>query len=128
MANNAQLSKHQKRYEWFRHHAWAGLGLLSVFLAINFFIQGIPQLISIPIVFVLISYILVSLFYTYKYSFFLSIEGDKQIGPPDAIARKQNLSKSKEALKAEIEQAHLKLEKKRIKAEAKKLKKTSKNK
>jgi len=100
------MSNSRKKYEWYRHHAWAGLGLLSVFLAIRYFIF-ISNLISLPILFALIFYILISLAYTYKYSTALSEETTEQ----------------SERMEAEIEKARLKLEKKRLKAEVKARKK-----
>jgi len=106
------MSEYKRKYEWYRHHAWAGLGLLSVFLAIRYFIF-LPNLISLPIVFALIFYILVSLAYTYKYSVALSKEASDKL--------------EKERIKAEIEKARLKLEKKRLKAQIKARKKEGKD-
>ena len=58
----------KRRYELFRHHAWAGLGLLTVFLALRYFISSIPLWISLPVGSVLIVYILIGLIGTYRYS------------------------------------------------------------
>jgi uncharacterized membrane protein len=88
----------RKKYEISRHHAWAGTALLSVLLAFRL-VFSLPNEIVMPIAFFLIVYILISLFFTYKYHKALS----------------QALKAKGEEAKSEKE----KLEKKRIKAEAK---------
>ncbi|UCD04588.1 MAG: hypothetical protein JSW73_02705 [Candidatus Woesearchaeota archaeon] len=60
------LKEHGKKYAKFKHHAWAGLGFLSVILAINYFVK-LPSFFLIPVLTVLICYILMSLLLTYKY-------------------------------------------------------------
>ncbi|HEC88329.1 MAG TPA: hypothetical protein ENI52_03325 [Thermoplasmata archaeon] len=102
-------SEDRRKYEWYRHHAWAGLGILSVFLAINYFIS-IPYLISLIFVFILSVYIIVSLTLTYKYSVSLPSEEIEKI-----------------ELKKGMEKELLKIEKKRIKAELKAKKKGKNN-
>lgn len=104
----------RKKYELYRHHAWAGLGLLSIFIAFRYFIF-IPAIISIPIFAILSIYILVALAFTYKYSSALSAEEE---------INKTSLKTEKAKLK--LEKAKLKLEKKRIKAELKAKKKEMK--
>ncbi len=103
----------RKKYEWYRHHAWAGLGLLSVFLAIRYFVF-IPNIISLPVIFILVAYILIALLQTYRYSHALIAE--KEL-PVDL---------EKEKLKFIAEKEKLKLEKKKIKAELKARKKANK--
>ena len=78
----------RKKYEWYRHHAWAGLGLLSVFLAIRYFVF-IPDVISLPVIFILVAYILIALLQTYRYSHAL-------------IAEKEKLKLEKKKIKAEL--------------------------
>jgi hypothetical protein len=58
--------EHGEKYVKFKHHAWAGLGFLSVILAINYFIK-LPSFFLIPVLTILICYILMSLILTYKY-------------------------------------------------------------
>ena len=94
----------RRKYDIFRHHAWAGLALLSIFLAVRYFIP-FPDWISLPVVFSLVLYSLVALVFTYKYSSALSAEGPHP-------------SRS-----GEVEKERLKLEKKKIKAELKAMKK-----
>ena len=103
------LLEYKRRYNSFRHHAWAGLGFLSVLLAIRIVFPSISELI-LPVLIVLIIYVLVALLFTYKYLKGLnSLEHVLQIRPSD-----------------EIEKERLKVEKKKTKSEAKKAKKTEK--
>jgi len=100
-----------RKYEIYRHHAWAGLGLLSVFLAIRYFIF-IPWIISLIIVSTLSTYILVSIALTYKYYRYVREEKVKTAE-----------EKEKEKIRKKEIKAALKMEKKRLKAEIKKNKK-----
>jgi len=102
----------RKRYELFRHHAWAGLGILSVFLALQYFIS-LPLWISATVVCVLSAYILISLMGTYRYR-------------KGLLTQEMPAPSSVESEKIAVEKARLKLEKKRIKAEAKLKKKLQK--
>lgn len=97
-----------KKYEIYRHHAWAGLGLLSVFLAIRYFIF-IPWIVSLIIVSILSIYILASIALTYKYY--------RYVG--EAKAKTAEEKEMEKIRKKEIKAA-LKMEKKRLKAEIKK--------
>jgi len=83
--------KNRARYEKARHHAWAGLGFLSVFLAVRYFVD-FPDYVALSFMSLLIFYILVSLFLTYFYSSGLS--EDK----PD----KEELKLEKKRLKAKV--------------------------
>lgn len=98
---------HRRKYEIFHHHAWAGLALLSVFLALRYFIS-FPNWISLPVVFCLVLYIIIALFFTYRYSSALSEDE-----PP--VPQNEGMKKGR-----------LKLEKKIVKAELKALKKRKK--
>ena len=51
-------------YEKARHHAWAGLGFLSVILALRYFID-ICECVFVPVMSFLILYITTSLLLTY---------------------------------------------------------------
>jgi hypothetical protein len=117
--NNEKLYLYKKKYSIYRHHAWAGGILLSVLFAINFLIPSIPDIIFFPLVFVLVCYILISLFFTYKYREGLATE--------EKVVEVQVLKESeKDRVNAEIEKERLKLEKKKAKAEAKAKKKSTK--
>lgn len=107
------LSEYKRKYDISRHHAWAGGILLSVLLAIRLLIP-LPDEIILPLAIILIVYILIALFFTYKYSSGLS--STQQIAPlPESI--------EKEKIQADLEKERLKVEKKKAKAEAKAQKK-----
>jgi hypothetical protein len=97
-----------------RHHAWAGGILLSVLLAIRILIFDNDTII-IPIGVALIVYILVALFFTYKYSSGLATE--------QKTVQEVHIHSDE----GEIEKQRLKIEKKKAKAEAKKAKKSKKD-
>ncbi len=98
----------RRKYEWYRHHAWAGLALLSIFLALRYFIS-FPDWLSLAVVFSLIFYVLIALAFTYKYSSALSEEQQML----------QSEEMEKEKIRAKLEKERLKLEKKRLKAQLK---------
>jgi membrane glycosyltransferase len=111
------LSTHKRKYQAFRHHAWAGLGFLSVALAIRIiFSESAYIYVLTPIIFALIIYIVVALILTYKYRIGLSSE-------EKIVQVEPSVELEKERLKAEVEKQRLKTEKKKAKAEAKKAKK-----
>ncbi len=93
------------KYERYRHHAWAGLGFLSVFIAIKYFVS-LPDSLSFAIVMILSIYIIYAIIMSYLYS------GEMERG--------------KEGKGGEMEKERIKLEKKRIKAELKAKKKEGK--
>ena len=115
--NRKDLSEYKRKYNTFRHHAWAGLGFLSVLLVIRIIAPSLSEIIH-PILAVLVIYVFVSLLFTYKYRAGLTVENSIQIQPSDEI--------QKEKMKVEFQKKPLKVEKKKIKAEAKKVKKTEK--
>ena len=100
------LSEYKRKYNAFRHHAWAGLGFLSVVLAIRLVLAEQAQFLT-PIIFILIIHVVIALILTYKYRAGLSA----------------NETVVKVEPSAEIEKERLKIEKKKAKAEAKKAKK-----
>ena len=112
------LTEYKRKYHAFRHHAWAGLGFLSVVLAIRLIFLEQTDILT-PIIFILAIYIIIALIFTYIYRSGLSAE-DKivQVEP--------SVELEKEKLHAEVEKEHLKLEKKKAKAEAKAEKKAKK--
>ena len=115
--NRKDLSEYGRKYNAFRHHAWAGLGFLSVLLVIRIIVPSLSEIIH-PILAVLVIYVVVSLLFTYKYRAGLTGEKVIQIQPSDEI--------EKERMKVEVERERLKVEKKKAKIEAKKAKKTEK--
>jgi hypothetical protein len=112
----ADLSEYKRKYEIFRHHAWAGTAFLSILLALRYFIASIPRYIFIPVGILLIVYILIALVYTYRYGAGLS--GTRDPG------RSAELSEMENAQTPGPE--GLKIEKKRAKTEAKVRKKEQK--
>jgi hypothetical protein len=120
------LSEYKKKYNLWRHHAWAAASLISVIIAIRLFLEisgfkDIPNNIIIVIGFILVIYFFISLFFTYKYSSGLSAEQE--------VIRLESSSDDLEKAKidAKLEKERLKLEKKKAKAEAKKAKKENKD-
>jgi MFS superfamily sulfate permease-like transporter len=112
------LSEYKRKYHSFRHHAWAGLGFLSVVLAIRLLFIEQTQILT-PIVVILAIYILVALFFTYIYRSGLSA--------PDQVEKvKVSDGVEKVRINAEVEKERLKLEKKKVKAESKAKKKEGK--
>jgi MFS superfamily sulfate permease-like transporter len=110
------FTEYKRKYQAFRHHAWAGLGFLSVLLAISVIAPWLLVFLS-PILVVLIAYVVISLLFTYKYYKGVSaalgtIQGSEEI--------------AKEKIHANVEKKHLKLEKKKAKAEEKSKKKLHK--
>ena len=110
------LSGYKRKYQAFRHHAWAGLGFLSVLLAIRLILPESPEILP-PIIFVLVVYVVIALLFTYKYRAGLSIK-QEVVHPSEEL--------EKEKICAEVEKERLKVEKKKAKAESKKAKKTKK--
>ena len=117
MEEKKKSLEYKKKYELYRHHAWAGLGLLTVFLATRYFYPTLPLWISLPIVSGLIIYILISLMGTYRYRTGLLIQDD--ISQANPVSTTESLE-----IKKEKEQA--KIEKKRLKAKVKEVKKMKK--
>jgi len=118
--NEKNLVEYKKKYHRYRHHAWAGLGFLSVFLAVRL-ILGIkaPDILD-PIIFVVILYIVIALLFTYRFRAGLSAEDTiKTVEQP-------NVEIEKARINAEVEKERLKVEKKKAKAETKAKKKAKK--
>ncbi|EMR73021.1 hypothetical protein MBGDN05_00746 [Thermoplasmatales archaeon SCGC AB-539-N05] len=107
------LYEYKRKYQAFRHHAWAGLGFLSIFGVIRIVIPSFSVFLN-PVLIVLIVYVFVSLLFTYKYQKGLSIEYEN-------LRYSEELEK--ERLKTNIEKARLKLEEKKTKVQAKTQKK-----
>ena len=103
------LSTYKRKYDLARHHAWAGLGLLSVFLAIRILYPDVSNLVQ-PILVILIVYILISILFTFKYYKGIS---------ETQITKKTSYDAEKEKIHAKVEKERLKLQKKKSKAEVK---------
>lgn len=118
LTDKKDLSEYRRKYNVFRHHAWAGLGFLSVTLAIRIILVQTPVILDI-LIFALVFYIVFALILTYKYRAGLS-SGEKitQVRSSDKIEM--------EKLRAGVEKERLKIEKKIAKAEVKKAKKVKK--
>ena len=112
----ADLSEYKRKYEIYRHHAWAGTAFLSILLALRYFIASIPRYIFIPLGTLLIVYILIAVLYTYKYR-----AGLLKTHDPDRAAGPSEMAN---AQTPELES--LKIEKKRAKSEVKARKKEQK--
>ena len=109
------LSEYKRKYQAFRHHAWAGLGFLSVVLAIRLIFLEQTQILT-PLILILAIYILISLVFTYIYR-----EG---VSAADRIINVEpSVELEKEKMQAEVEKELLKIEKKKAKTEAKTKKK-----
>ena len=109
-------SEYKKKYDLVRHHAWAGLGFLSVFLTIRILFPEISELLQ-PILVVIITYVVVSLLLTYKY--YRGISASQQrIKSSDEV--------EKEKIHADVEKERIKLEKKKAKTHVKATKKSKK--
>ena len=118
MKEKKRSVEYKRKYELFRHHAWAGLGLLTVFLALRYFIPSIPLWIFLPVGSVLIIYSLIGLLGTYRYSAGLTSPNETM----DSITYKKYYKTGND----KSEKMRVKLEKKKLKTEVKKIKKTDK--
>jgi len=125
--NKEKLSEYRKKYDLYRHHAWAGSIFLSVILALRIFLEimgvkEVPDYVFLPLGLIIICYMFVSVILTYKYREGLNAEEAKQV----VEIRTLSDEVEKEKIKAKLEKKRLKLEKKKAKIEAKKAKKQGK--
>ena len=109
------LAEYKRKYNAFRHHAWAGLGFLAVFSVITVLLPEHTQILT-PFIFILIIYIIIALLFTYRYRAGLTAKEETVQAP-------LSVEIEKERINAEVEKERLKLEKKKAKSEAKKEKK-----
>lgn len=115
------LVEYKRKYDMYRHHAWAGGILLSVLMSIRVLLEilgvsNIPDFIIFPIGLILVFYVLISIFFTYKYRSGLTVQQDEKI----IRVKTTSDDVEKEKIHAKVEKEKLKLEKKKIKAEVKK--------
>ena len=96
----------KRKYHAFRHHAWAGLGFLSVILAFRLILLESAEYLT-PLIF------------TYRYSAGLSAE-------EKVVHVQQTTDNETDNARLDLEKEKIKLEKKKAKAEAKKEKKSKK--
>jgi len=116
--NKKDPSYHKRKYQTFRHHAWAGTGFLSVFLATRLLFPDYSLYLN-PIIIILIIYIIVSLLFTFRYREGLHTEEQKiQIPKSEVLTVKE--------LDIKLEKEKIKLEKKKAKAESKAVKRIKK--
>ena len=117
--NKKNLTEYKKKYDNARHHGWAGSVLLAVLVAFRGFIELIDYQLDDRIIlvlgFILILYILIAVFFTYKYR------------PGLYADQKKVVEINVENKDANLEKEKLKLEKKKAKTEAKKAKKINKD-
>ncbi len=112
------LVEYKRKYQMFRHHAWAGLGFLSVVLAVRIIFLDTVIFLS-PVIVILLIYIIVALIFTYRYRQGLNAEQEIiKIEPNDQIAKEKSQSN--------LEKKQLKIKKKKVKTELKKEKKSPK--
>lgn len=112
MNREIKIKEYSKKYAQIKHHAWAGLGFISLLSAINYFFS-IPKYVVIPLLIIFIIYSSISLILTYRYR-----EGIAK----DSIQLYKELQESQKS-----EKNKSKLEKKRIKNKIKAEKKSEKN-
>ena len=111
MTTQAQ-NNYRRKYDISRHHAWAGLGFLSVALALRYLFPSLPNRVSSAAILILIVYILFWLSLTYRYR-----SGLREESPSERM--QAPLGKER----VELDKIRLKLEKKRSKANYKLYKK-----
>ena len=116
MKKKIDLIDYKKKYDLTRHQAWAGLGFLSVLLAIRILFPNLTEILQ-PILIIDIVYIVASLILTYKYYKGLTISKDS---PSKSVEIR------KDELDYDLEKKRLKIEKKKLKSEEKAKKKSNK--
>ena len=115
------LSGYKRKYDISRHHAWAGLGFLSVLGFLRIIFVDLADLLQ-PILIILIIYVIISLLLTYRYHSGLSAK--QEVIQREIIHHTDDVEKHK--IYAEVEKERLKLEKKKAKTSVKAEKKSQK--
>ena len=103
------LANKRRKYDVSRHHAWAGLGFLTVLGFIRILFPAYSDLVQ-PILIILIIYVVISLVLTYRYRSGL-------LAKQEFLHHTDNIEGKK--IDADVEKKRLKLEKKKVKAQAK---------
>ena len=119
------LAEYKRKYHAYKHHAWAGLGFLSVFLAVRLILGVNAPGILDTIILLIMLYIIIALLFTYRYRRGLSAK-DEVVHTKEVIKVEPSAEVEKEKIQADVEKERLKLEKKKAKAAAKKAKKSKK--
>ena len=114
MKAKKDLTDYKRKYDLFRHHAWAGLGFLSVLGFLRIIFVDLADLLQ-PILIILIIYVVISLLLTYMYHSGLSAK--QEFIQREIIHHTDDVEKHK--IHAEVEKERLKLEKKKAKASVK---------
>ena len=118
------LAEYNKKYNIFRHHAWAGSVILAIILAVRIFLETTDITINDWVIVIIggsvVIYTLAAVILTYNYRSGLTSE-QKII---EIHTSSDNIKK--ERIRAEVEKEKLKFEKKKAKVEAKKIKKENK--
>ena len=111
MNQKNDLLEYKRKYDFARHHAWAGSVILAIILAIRLFLEIsdilINDLFVVIIGAVVVIYTLFAVVLTYKYR--LGLLSEQQ------IFQMHNSSNN-------VEKERIKLDKKKVKAEVKKVK------
>ncbi len=115
MNKKSTISAAQK-YHTYRHHAWAGTGLLSIFLALRLLFPQYQDSLN-PVILGIILYIFIALLFTYRYY---------REGLAQSSKNEESIisSQKKEDIDEKLEKTRAKLEKKRLTAELKAQKKS----
>jgi len=126
MENKKKLREYKRKYEIYRHHAWAGTVLLSVLLAIRIFLEMaenriIPEIIFIILGALIAFYTLGALFFTYRYRRAL-VQKELEINQKTVD---ETLASSSKTEKNQAKQQY-KIIKKKVKNQVKKEKKSTK--
>ena len=119
------LSEYKRKYDLVRHHAWAGLGFLSIILAIRIIAPQLSDLLELILgllIIVLIIYVGVALLLTYRYR--AGLTAKQETIKQEVIVRTDEIEKEK--IHADVEKERIKLEKKKAKAHVKTTKKSKK--
>ena len=119
------LSEYKRKYDLVRHHAWAGLGFLSIILAIRIIAPQLSDLLELILgllIIVLIIYVGVALLLTYRYR--AGLTAKQETIKQEVIIRTDEIEKEK--IHADVEKERIKLEKKKAKAHVKATKKSKK--
>ena len=118
--NATKACNRQTQYQRFHHHAWAGTVLLTILLSLRIFLEISEITVDDRIFLIgglaLILYILISLFYTYRYRF--GAQKD-ELQPSTSV-----ITYAQQAIELEMER--IKSEKKTTKAEMKMMTKAAK--
>jgi len=105
------MEGHGKRsYNWYKHHAWAALALLSIFFAFTRFYPNVPSHITLVVVGCLCIYALAAILLTYRHN-------------RENVLRERESVPDTPDIDSKLEKEKHKVEKKMLKADTKRAKK-----